>query len=150
VIHIQKMDAGDLDAVSEIEKTCFSMPWSRDGFADTLAMKEAIFLVAKNEETVVGYVGMYTAADEGEITNVAVAPSFRRQNVAKKLMEALQAQAIDLEIARIFLEVRPSNDAAIRLYETCGYKKLGIRRNFYQKPKEDALIYCKVLEQPEA
>lgn len=137
---IDKMQEEDLDAVAAIEAQVFSMPWSKKGFADTLSMRNVIFLIAKEDGVVKGYCGIYLAADEGEITNVAVAPAFRRQQVASHLLEKLLKMAKQEGTRRFILEVRCSNEPAIHLYEKYGFLVQGIRKGFYEQPKEDAYV----------
>lgn len=137
---IRKMTSADAQEVSRIEQQTFSQPWSCQGFLDALTGGNAIFLVAEAEEKIAGYCGMYCAADEGEITNVAVDRSFRRRGIGRKLVEHLLAEARDAGIKNIILEVRVSNEEAIRLYESMGFSIQGTRKGFYEKPKEDGYV----------
>ena len=139
-INIRRMETSDAEEVSRIEQQIFSRPWSCQGFLDALSGGNAIFLVAESEERIIGYCGMYCAADEGEITNVAVDVSFRRRGIGKKLVEHLLMEAEDANIKNIILEVRISNEEAIRLYENMGFSVQGIRKGFYEKPKEDGYV----------
>lgn len=139
-IEIKRMQEMDLDAVSAIEAEVFSVPWTRKGFADTLSMQNVIFLVAKAEGIVAGYCGIYLAADEGEITNVAVAPSYRKKGIAGQMIQKLIQEAGAAGAVHFVLEVRCSNQAAIGLYEKFDFKIQGTRKGFYEKPKEDAYI----------
>lgn len=136
---ITKMTAADIEAVAELEAATFSMPWSKQGFTDILYREDVLFLVAR-EETLLGYAGVYCTAEEGEITNVAVAPQARRRGVARALIEELTAQLFKRGIDRIVLEVRVSNEPAIRLYGQAGFQTAGTRKNFYDKPSEDAYV----------
>lgn len=137
---VKKMSAQDLDAIAELEAAVFSMPWSRQGFADVLDREDVLFLVAKENEQLFGYAGVYLTEDEGEITNVAVAPGARRQGIARLILTELIAQLTVKNIERIVLEVRVSNEPAIRLYEELGFENAGKRKNFYEKPTEDAYV----------
>jgi ribosomal-protein-alanine N-acetyltransferase len=141
----------DAQAVAEIEQAIFSRPWSRQGFLDSLASPDTLFLVAledgesddgnRNEPPViVGYVGMYQAIDEGEITNVAVFEPYRKRGIGRALLKALAAGAGARGVSRIVLEVRVSNQPAIALYEQMGFRRIGTRKGFYDFPKEDADI----------
>ena len=123
-----------------MEQQIFSQPWSCQGFLDALASETVIFLVAESEEKLLGYCGMYCAMDEGEITNVAVDSRNRRMGIGKRLMKQLLWEAKAAGIRTVILEVRPSNEAAIRLYESFGFTVQGIRKGFYEKPKEDGYI----------
>ena len=137
---IRTMQKGDVAAVAALEAQIFSMPWSAAGFADTLPREDVIFLVAYEQDELLGYVGIYCTLDEGEITNVAVAPAARRRGIARALLTELKRQLACRNVARIVLEVRVSNEPAIRLYEQMGFSVLGVRKNFYEKPAEDAYI----------
>ena len=137
---IRTMQKGDVAAVAALEAQIFSMPWSAAGFADTLLREDVIFLVAYEQDELLGYVGIYCTLDEGEITNVAVAPAARRRGIARALLTELKRQLTCRNVSRIVLEVRVSNEPAIRLYEQMGFSVLGVRKNFYEKPAEDAYI----------
>lgn len=142
-MNIGRMTEQQLDEVASLEQRVFSMPWSRDGFADTLCREDVLFFTAY-DGGLLGYAGVYCTAEEGEITNVAVEPSARRQGVGRALLTELLASLEARGIARAVLEVRVSNAAAIGLYERMGFQIAGRRRGFYEKPAEDA--YVMVLE----
>ncbi len=137
---IRRMQEADIVAVAALEAQIFSMPWSADGFADTLPREDVLFLVAYEADALLGYAGVYCTSDEGEITNVAVAPAARKKGIARALLLELKEQLAALGIGRIVLEVRVSNEAAIRLYEQMGFSTLGTRKGFYEKPPEDAYV----------
>lgn len=137
---IRTMQEGDVAAVAALEAQIFPMPWSAAGFADTLPREDVIFLVAYEQDKLLGYVGIYCTLDEGEITNVAVAPAARRRGIARALLTELKQRLTNRNVDRIVLEVRVSNEPAIRLYEQMGFAVLGTRKNFYEKPTEDAYI----------
>ena len=151
-IRIVPMTADHLDALEQLERTCFSRPWSRKMLAEELDNQCAAFLVALEPETekVIGYAGLLVAADEGYITNVAVDPSRRRQGVAAQLLQVFDNFARGNQLAFLTLEVRPSNAAAIALYQGFGFEEVGRRKNYYDLPKEDALILTKYFETGEA
>lgn len=142
-MEVRYMCEKDLEQVSEIEKEVFSIPWSLEAFQDSLLLKHTIYLVAAEGDKVLGYCGMYHVMNEGEIVNVAVAPEFRRQQVAKKLLEFLFFESVKREIDSFFLEVRESNAPAIGLYESFGFEQVGIRKNFYEQPRENAIVMWK-------
>ena len=131
-MRIRQMTAEDIPAVAQIEKECFSQPWSEQGFLD--GMKDAIFFVAEDPQ-IAGYIGMYRMPPEGEITNVAVTQKMRGKGYGRELLLTMQRWAAEHEIDRIILEVRSKNEPAIQLYRT-----YGVRKNFYQFPREDADI----------
>lgn len=143
-MRIRKMMPADVRQVALIERDTFSQPWSEQSFSDSLANPDTLFLVAEDaamdESQILGYVGMYCALDEGEITNVSVAQQARRRGVGKALIGELLRQAQGRGICRIILEVRASNAPAICLYEGMQFYKVGTRKGFYDFPKEDADI----------
>ncbi len=140
---IRQMTKTDIPQVVAIEELCFSMPWSAQGFFDTLERPDTLFLVYTEDAQICGYVGLYQSFEEGEITNVAVDPAKRRCGIARQLLQALDAQAKARGIAKIFLEVRVSNQPAIALYEKQGYERIAMRPGFYSRPREDALVMRK-------
>ena len=129
-----------LDALVELERSCFSIPWTRAQLTAELPDERHEFLVAEAGEEVLGYVGMLFVLDEGYISNVAVAPDYRRQGVASALIRALLARAAERELSFVTLEVRESNAPAIALYEGFGFAPVGRRKNYYDAPKEDAIL----------
>lgn len=140
-IEITEMRQSHLDQMAELEKICFSLPWSRDMLADELSNKHAKYYVAVTEDgRIAGYIGMHVVLDEGYITNVATAPEFRRQGIAKALITKVLEYCRSKGMIYITLEVRESNAGAIALYESFGFRKIGKRADYYQKPLEDALI----------
>ena len=144
-VKIVPMAAEHLDRLEQLERMCFSRPWSKKMLAEELDNQCAAFLVAVEPETekAVGYAGLLVVADEGYITNVAVDPSCRRQGVAAQLLQVFDNFAKGNHLAFLTLEVRPSNAAAIALYEGFGFREVGRRRNYYDLPKEDALSLTK-------
>jgi len=137
---VREMRAEDASEVAAIEKSIFSQPWSAQGFLDAMAMEDNIILLAEHEEEVVGYVCMYVSFDEGEITNVAVSESHRGQGYAEAILTSIMDRARAKGVANIFLEVRKSNAPAIGLYKKLCFEEIGIRKNFYDFPKEDAIV----------
>ena len=140
MITIRKMQVKDALSVSRIEQEIFSKPWSYQGFVDALNLGNAIFFVAEEEGKIAGYIGMYMSLDEGEITNVAVTAKMRQRGIGGMLLSEMKKEAERRSIAKIILEVRVSNAGAIRLYERNGFKNCGVRKGFYELPKEDAYI----------
>ena len=139
-MRIRRMTEEDCKKAAELEKAIFSQPWSERGFLDALARKENIFLAAEEAGELCGYLGMYQSLDEGEITNVAVKAEKRNAGIGLLLMQAAIEAAKQQQISQIILEVRVSNASAIHLYEKCGFVNCGIRKGFYDFPKEDAYI----------
>lgn len=140
-IRIVPMTADHLDQVADLERICFSAPWSRNMLAEELDNACSAFLVAlDSKENVVGYAGLQVILDEGYITNVAVRPEYRKQGVASRLLQVFVDFALGNSLAFLTLEVRPSNTAAIVLYGRHGFHTMGRRKNYYEHPREDALI----------
>ena len=129
-----------LAGIARLEELCFSEPWSEKAL-ELLLSDTALGLVCLNDQGVpVSYVGMLTVLDEGQITNVATHPAYRRQGLASTLLRALVAEARARDLKTLSLEVRESNLAAVRLYEGHGFSVVGRRRSFYKDPREDALV----------
>ena len=126
--------------IQRIEQQCFSVPWTAPMLHMQLAPDSHVFLTAETENTVVGYVGMLYVLDEGYISNIAVRPDYRRRGAAEALLRTLEARGRALMLRFLTLEVRESNAAAVALYQKCGYRVAGRRKNYYEKPTEDALI----------
>lgn len=128
-----------IDSILEIEKLCFSPPWSRNALENQMNAENCVFLAAVDGSEVLGYIGLMTVLDEGYISNVAVAPPYRRQGIADALISAL-AERMKSALAFMTLEVRESNTPAIALYEKHGFISVGIRKNYYENPKENARL----------
>lgn len=135
------MQQSHIAAIAALEQACFSEPWSAAALAEELSNPHAVFRVAMEGDSLLGYVGMHHLVDEGFITNVAVSPVARRRGVARALLADLAAYGQARGLCRITLEVRVSNHPARTLYESEGYTLDGIRPGFYRAPTEDAAIY---------
>lgn len=147
-IRIVPMDASHLDAIAAIEQECFSVPWSRGMLEEELYNDCAAYLVAEDaQENVLGYAGIQVVLDEGYITNVAVLPEFRRDQIASRLIKVFFDFALAHDLSFITLEVRPSNEAAIALYQKFGFREIARRKNYYDRPKEDAIIMTKYFKE---
>ncbi len=143
-VRIVPMNADHLDEVAELERICFSTPWSRNMLAEELDNALSAFLVALDDSgKVAGYAGLQVVLDEGYITNVAVRPECRRQGIAGKLLQVFLDFAQGNRLAFLTLEVRASNYDAIALYGSRGFRSMGRRKNYYEHPKEDAIIMTK-------
>ena len=142
-MRIAEMSAAHVPQVAQLERLCFSDPWSERSIASELQNPLALWLVAEQDGRVLGYVGSQTVLDESDMMNVAVAPEFRRQGIAGALIEALIAALAKRGSRCLKLEVRESNENARALYESMGFRKLGLRKHYYHNPKEDALILGK-------
>ncbi len=134
-----------LAALAEIEKACFHAPWSETMLREEL--DKGIFLVAERDGQAIGYVGCQTVLDEGYITNVAVSPDCRRQGIGRALIEELAQRARAQGLSFVTLEARASNAPAIALYEGAGFVRVGVRKNFYTAPSEDAVLMTLFLKE---
>lgn len=140
---IRKMTADDVSDVAEIEKECFSSPWTHQGLLSETENPSAEFFVLEENGTVAAYMGMHIILDECYIANVAVRGCMRKKGYGQRLVENAVNVAKSKNCFFITLEVRVSNTPAIALYEKCGFDKVGQRKDFYCAPKENALIMTK-------
>ena len=145
-MRIEKMKSGHVSQVAALEAICFHDPWSEKSVASELKNPLSFWLVAMEEDRVVGYVGSQTVVGETDMMNVAVHPDFRRKGVAEALIMALVENLKAMESHCLTLEVRASNAPATALYEKLGFQQVGLRKNYYRNPKEDALILRKEWE----
>ena len=143
---IQAMNSSHVTQIAQLEKCCFSDPWSERSIASELENKLAFWLVALEGDMVVGYIGSQTVMDETDMMNVAVHPDYRRCGVAEALVNGLVAYLQKTGSRCLTLEVRASNAPAIALYGKLGFTEQGRRKNYYRNPKEDALILRKEWE----
>ena len=130
----------DIDAVLDIERAAFGDPWSRSAFADLVDDLRVAFLIADAGGAVRGYVVAWFVLDEGEIGNLAVHASARRQGVGARLLDGAIAKVRGSDVDSLYLEVRDSNAAARALYASRGFAEVGRRKEYYRRPKEDALV----------
>lgn len=144
---ISPMTDGDIAEIALIEKECFSTPWSEESLRSELTNDGAVFLTAKTDGEVSGYIGMHTVLDECYIANVAVKNKFRRMGIGSLLLREAEKAAREKSCSFISLEVRVSNTPAITLYEKYGYISQGERKNFYSSPTENALIMTKTFSE---
>ena len=142
-MEIVRMSISDVPAVAELERKCFSDPWSERSVAAELENPLSLWLVALLGRTVVGYVGSQSVMEQADMMNIAVNPDYRRQGIAESLIERLVAELKDKQVSSLTLEVRASNAPAIALYRKLGFSQVGKRSNYYRTPREDALILRK-------
>jgi len=139
-VTIRAMRVADLDAVVRIELEAYTMPWTESTFRGLLRRRDADLFVAEIEDELVGYLVQWFVGDQGELGNVAVAAASRGRGIGAQLLVAGIERARIRGAAELFLEVRPSNLVAQRLYARFGFRLVGRRRNYYAQPKEDALV----------
>ena len=146
MIEIVAMTEDHVTQVAELEKLCFSDPWSERSVASEVHNQLALWLVALDGNRVAGYVGSQTVIDESDMMNIAVHPDYRRQGIARLLVDHLVEELKKRGSHCLTLEVRASNDPARRLYDSMGFIQVGLRKNYYRNPKEDACILRKEWE----
>ena len=142
-MEIVRMTEAHVSAVAELEKQCFSAPWSEKSVFGELTNPLSLWLVAVEDGAVCGYVGSQAVLGEADMMNIAVLPSYRRQGVARMLVTALIDGLNSAGNHCLTLEVRASNVPAIALYDSMGFIQVGRRPRYYTKPEEDALILRK-------
>ena len=143
MIRYEQMNASHIGQVAQLEKLCFSDPWSEKSVASELDNELSFWLVALDGDTVAGYIGSQSVLGESDMMNVAVHPAYRRQGIAEALVTQLVQALKEMGNHCLTLEVRASNAPAIGLYEKLGFTEVGSRPNYYRNPKEDALILRK-------
>lgn len=139
-LKIRKMKKQDVPQAAIIEKENFSIPWTEESFLQALEKKENIYLTALEGEEIIGYIGMWTVLDEGEITQVSVKKNCQGRHIGRRLLETLEEEGKKAGVISFFLEVRKSNAPAIQLYKNRGFSVQGIRKNFYENPREDGIL----------
>ncbi len=142
-MNIVPMNEHHVPQIALLERECFADPWSQKSIASELHNPLSLWLVAQEGQTLLGYVGSQTCLDETDMMNIAVSPASRRQGVARALIEALVSALRERGSKQLTLEVRASNGPARQLYESLGFLQVGLRKNYYRNPKEDALILRK-------
>ena len=140
------MNESHVESIAQLEKSCFSDPWSSNSIASELKNSLSLWVVAVEDEQLAGYVGSQSVLGWADMMNLAVAPEFRRRGVAERLIGELISRLQENEVTCLTLEVRASNSPAISLYEKIGFTCVGRRPNYYHNPKEDALILRKEWE----
>lgn len=137
---IRQMTEADLPQICAIELATFSDPWSEEDFRSSIKEANNGYLIAEMDGVIAGYCGYWGIVGEGYIYNVAVKEEFRRHKIGYHMLKTLLEESKDRGITSLTLEVRASNEPAIRLYESLSFERAGIRKDFYSHPKEDAVI----------
>ena len=143
MMNITEMNASHVPQVAQLEQLCFADPWSEKSIASELTSKWSYWLVAVEDDRVVGYIGSQSSIDESDVMSVAVHPDYRRKGIAENLINHLVEELKNRGSHALLLEVRASNAPAIALYEKLGFLQVGCRKNYYHNPREDALILRK-------
>ena len=143
MIEIRNMESRDVSQIAKLEELCFNDPWSENSIASELDNKLSHWLVAVEDDNVVGYVGSQTVLGETDMMNIATHPDYRKQGIATRLILGLVDALEKRGSHSLMLEVRASNETAISIYRKLGFSEVGRRKNYYRNPKEDALILRK-------
>ena len=146
MMKIELMTADHVPQIAELEKICFNDPWSEKSIASELDNRLSLWLVAMDGDRVAGYVGSQSVLGETDMMNIAVHPDFRRRGIAEELVVKLVEELKVRGNHSLMLEVRVSNDPARKLYDKMGFQQVGLRKNYYRNPKEDACILRKEFE----
>jgi len=139
------MEYGDIEEVVSIEKLYFNKSWSKKTFRKLLDHQDVEVWVALQGEDLLGYVVLQCSGDEAELINIAVRKGKRKLGIGSALLSKTVDVAVGLDVKKLFLEVRSSNQQAISLYERFGFDQVGMRKNYYSNPREDAQILCRLL-----
>ena len=145
MIEIVFMNSTHVPQIADLEKICFNDPWSERSIASELDNRLSFWLVAVDDDRVVGYVGSQSVLGETDMMNIAVHPDCRRLGIAEQLVRSLVDALKEKGNHGLMLEVRVSNEPARKLYEKLGFSQVGLRKNYYRNPREDALILRKEL-----
>ena len=140
-MQIVRMTEKWIPSVLLLEQACFSEPWSEAGLTEAVASPLYRYFVACLGDELLGYGGMFLAGDEANVTNIAVVQNLRKKGVGTGIVKALLSEAEESGAERVYLEVRVGNEPARHLYEKCGFREVGIRKDFYRGPKEDGAVY---------
>ncbi len=143
---IRLMEKKDIDLLTALEIEIFTDPWPAEAFIEGLADENHIFLVVELENQVAGYASFYMEMGEGRLTNIAIIPEFRRKKIAKKILEYILGVVKKAMCKYIFLDVRPTHEAAISLYSSYGFYEAYRRPEYYSNPTEDAMVMVKNLD----
>lgn len=145
-IVVRPMTEGDLGAVLEIERAAFTVPWTPATFRGLLRRADSHLRVAEAGGRIVGYAAVWIVADQAELGDIAVSAEWRRRGVGRLLLASVFELVRERGVRELYLEVRVSNADARRLYERHGFHEVGLRRNYYDRPREDALVLRRTME----
>ncbi len=145
MLTFSKICVQDAKELALLDRECFSVPWSEESFIKEADNPLAEYVIARINDKIVGYAGFWSVSGEGQITNIAVLKEYRRNKIAFKMLSSLIDRAKELNLEVLSLEVRESNVAAINLYLRMNFKEVGIRKNYYKNPTENAVLMDLVL-----
>lgn len=140
MVKIREMEMDDLESVAVLEEELFQVPWSLNGLFSFFLREDVCFFVAEEEGKLVGYCGIVTVLDEGDIVKVAVSGKYQRRGVGRRLLQGTMEKMREKGVRVFHLEVRENNQAAVGLYEKLGFVRDGTRKNYYENPVEDAIL----------
>lgn len=140
MLKIRKMRKEDIEQVAELEREVFADAWSFQAILSAWEQKQTLLLSAFEDQELIGYVILYFVLEDGEIARIAVSEDHRRKGVASRMLREMKSLCKDNGIGKLLLDVRESNESAIAFYERHGFRRDGIRRNYYTKPSEDAIL----------
>ena len=143
---IRQMTEEDVAAVAALEEENFSRPWSYDAFLKTLSDENYIVIIAKETDALLGYCVLLCTGEEADITNVCTALAARGKGVATEMLTVLMEAGKSQGVREFFLEVRESNVPARGLYTKLGFEEIGLRKNYYEEPREHAVLMKYMLE----
>ena len=143
MVNIRTMTLDDIEQVYGIEESIFSIPWSKTSFENSINSKDTLFVVAEKENKIIGYLGIYFFFEDADISNVAVEKEYRRQHIGRALLEYILVEAKSRGVKNITLEVRESNEEAIKFYLKNNFKEITKRKNYYKD--EDGILMIKNL-----
>ncbi len=142
---LRNMNENDVKEIADLESKTFTDAWSENSVYDTFCQKQAFIVVAEQDEKMIGYCISYFVLDEGEIARIAVDVSWRRQGVGREILEQVEKICAEKDITKLLLDVRESNVAARKFYARYGFCEDGVRKDFYDKPKENAVLMSKAI-----
>jgi ribosomal-protein-alanine N-acetyltransferase len=141
MFNIRQGEISDLEDIFLVEKACFAHPWSMQALKDSMNTDNTVFFVCTDEDSgIIGYMSLMRIMDEAELLNIAVLPKYRGRGIGTMLLDRLFRFCTAHNIGRIMLEVRKSNNCAISLYNKYGFLKDSVRKDYYDNPKEDAVL----------
>lgn len=147
-LRFRPMVSEDVAEVSVIECQAFSTPWRESTFTSLLERPGVEMWIAEHPRgSVAGYAVLWCIQDEGELANIAIRPTLQRRGIGAELLDCMLGVAGERGIKAVYLEVRTSNEAAQRMYENRGFQQVGVRRNYYERPREDAWVFRKRLDE---
>lgn len=139
----REMTVEDLEQVEAIDQDLFTDPWSKEGFLSFLMKDNTMMFVVEEKGDLLGFSSLMYALDEGDVLNIGVRKDRQREGIGQFMMDSMMRMAAGIGVNIIHLEVRESNETAIRMYERLGFERDGIRKNYYQNPKENAILMTK-------